>query len=144
MAKVTISPDWMVGFVDRSASFFVHVERKESTRLGKRLRPEFRIVASKKDRALMLQIQAFFGCGHIRQNKSDQYEYRVRELPDLKRVIDFFMARPLKSSKQNEVIAMNHVLDVMLQKRVLSKSEFNALVALAKPIMRLARLGLRD
>jgi hypothetical protein len=144
MTKILLTPEWMDGFVDRSASFFAHVEQKDGTRLGQRLRPEFRIVQPKSERALIVAIRSFFGCGNIRQNKSDQYEYRVRELPDLKIIIDFFLAKPLKSSKQREVIIMKHVLDVMLQKRQLSKSEFNALVLLAKPLMRPAKRGVRN
>ncbi len=92
----------------------------------------------------MEAVQAFFGCGHIRQNKSDQYEYRVRELPDLRIVIDFFLARPLKSSKQAEVIAMGRILDVMLHKRELTKSEFRSIIALVRPLMKPAKRGVRN
>ena len=61
----SLSPDWVVGFVDGEGCFFVGINRQPTMKVGWQVFPEFRVVQHQRDVALLEQLQAFFGCGQI-------------------------------------------------------------------------------
>ena len=97
---------YIAGYVDGEGSFSVSVQRNASCRFGLQLVPEFH-VSQNGDRAQVLElIRERLGCGAIRPNsKQDRAVVLVVRKRDdlLKRVLPFFEANPLLSSKQAEV-----------------------------------------
>ena len=61
----SLSPDWVVGFVDEEGCFFVGINRQPTMKVGWQVFPEFRVVQHQRDVALLEQLRAFFGCGQI-------------------------------------------------------------------------------
>jgi LAGLIDADG DNA endonuclease family protein len=61
----SLSPDWVVGFVDGEGCFFVGINRQPTMKVGWQVLPEFRVVQHQRDVALLEQLRAFFGCGQI-------------------------------------------------------------------------------
>ena len=57
----SLSPEWVVGFVDGEGCFYVGVNRQPSMKLGRQVLPEFRVVKHERDVALLEQLREFFG-----------------------------------------------------------------------------------
>ena len=97
---------YLAGYVDGEGSFSVTINRNPSCRSGFQLVPEFH-VSQNGDRAQVLELlqDRLEGCGYIKRNgrKDRALVFVVRRRQDLlNRVIPFFEASPLLSSKQED------------------------------------------
>ena len=133
---MALTPDWIVGFVDRAASFFVIIEVKKSYQLGRRFRPEFRIVQSSSERKLLEELQKYFRMGKIRKNSSGQYEYRIRDHAELELLMEFFGKYPLQSAKQSEAIRFGDLVHELVLHPVMDAAAMRRLEKMAKPLMK--------
>jgi LAGLIDADG DNA endonuclease family protein len=61
----SLSPEWVVGFVDGEGCFYVGINRQPTMKVGWQVLPEFRVVQHQRDVALLDQLGAFFGCGQV-------------------------------------------------------------------------------
>jgi hypothetical protein len=109
----SLSPEWVVGFVDGEGCFYVGINRQPTMKVGWQVLPEFRVVQHRRDVALLEQLRAFFGCGQVTVNNGDGMELRIRGVKELsERVVPFFRSQPLRTVKRSsfecfaEVIAM--------------------------------------
>src|SRR6266705_18212 len=57
----SLSPDWVVGFVDGEGCFFVGINRQPTMKVGWQVLPEFRVVQHERDVALLEQLREFWG-----------------------------------------------------------------------------------
>ena len=55
----SLSPEWVVGFVDGEGCFFVGVNRQPTMKVGWQVLPEFRVVQHQRDVALLEQLREF-------------------------------------------------------------------------------------
>ena len=92
---------YISGYVDGEGCFTVSISPQAKLLVGWELRPSFS-VSQNGDRAEVLHvIQAYFGCGSIRPDRSDQtLKWETRRLDDLvEKVIPHFERYPLMSGK---------------------------------------------
>jgi hypothetical protein len=95
---------YISGYVDGEGCFTVSISPRVKLRAGWEVRPSFS-VSQNGDRAEVLYaIEAFFGCGCIRPDRSDQtLKWETRRLEDiLGRVVPHFERWPLMSGKQRD------------------------------------------
>jgi hypothetical protein len=95
---------YISGYVDGEGCFTVSISPRAKLRAGWEVRPSFS-VSQNGDRAEVLYaIEAFFGCGCIRPDRSDQtLKWETRRLEDiLGQVVPYFERRPLMSGKQRD------------------------------------------
>jgi hypothetical protein len=93
---------YISGYVDGEGCFTVSISPRAKLAVGWEVRPGFS-VSQNGDRAEVLYaIQAHFGCGSIRPDRSDRtLKWETRRLEDiLDRVIPHFERYPLLSGKQ--------------------------------------------
>jgi hypothetical protein len=93
---------YISGYVDGEGCFTVSISPRAKLKAGWEVRPSFS-VSQNRDRAEVLQaLQAYFGCGSIRPDRSDRtLKWETRRLEDLLgRVIPHFEAYPLLSGKR--------------------------------------------
>src|SRR5262249_26687295 len=93
---------YISGYVDGEGCFTVSISPRAKLLVGWEVRPSFS-VSQNGDRAEVLHvIQAFFGCGSIRPDRSDKtLKWETRRLDDLvERVIPHFERSPLLSGKR--------------------------------------------
>ena len=95
---------YISGFVDGEGCFCVSFQPGERHRFGWEVRPSFSVSQNADRSEVLLLMQQHFGCGSIRPDRSDKtLKYEVRRLDDLVgRIIPFFEANPLISSKQRD------------------------------------------
>jgi LAGLIDADG endonuclease len=93
---------YISGYADGEGCFTVSISPRASVRVGWEVRPGFSI-SQNGDRAEVLHaLQAYFGCGSIRPDRSDRtLKWETRRLEDLlERVIPHFERFPLLSGKR--------------------------------------------
>ena len=93
---------YISGYADGEGCFTVSISPRASLLVGWEVRPSFS-VSQNGDRAEVLYaIQAYFGCGSIRPDRSDKtLKWETRRLEDLlDRVIPHFEQNPLLSGKR--------------------------------------------
>jgi hypothetical protein len=74
---------------------------RPTLRIGLEVRPSFSVSLNERDRELLADLQAFFGCGWIRWSAGDRtYKYEVRAIADLmSRILPHFERFPLRGCK---------------------------------------------
>jgi hypothetical protein len=95
---------YISGYVDGEGCFTVSISPRAKLVAGWEVRPSLS-VSQNGDRAEVLHaIQAYFGCGSIRPDRSDKtLKWETRRLEDLlERVIPHFEAWPLLSGEQRD------------------------------------------
>jgi hypothetical protein len=93
---------YISGYTDGEGCFTVSISPRRKLRAGWEVRPSFS-VSQNGDRAEVLDaLQAYFGCGSIRPDRSDKtLKWETRRLEDLlDRVVPHFIRSPLLSAKR--------------------------------------------
>ena len=106
---------YISGYVDGEGCFTVSIAPRAKLAVGWEVRPSLS-VSQNGDRAEVLHaIQAYFGCGSIRPDRSDRtLKWETRCLDDLlARVIPHFEAWPLLSGKRRDFESLAAVCKVM-------------------------------
>ena len=95
---------YFAGFVDGEGCFTVSFSPRSRLLIGWEVRPSFSVGQNADRSEVLVLMREYFGCGTIRPDRSDKtLKYEVRSLDDLvERVIPFFEANPLLSSKQRD------------------------------------------
>ena len=109
---------YIAGYVDGEGSFHVAIQRNPSTTAGWQLVPEFHVSQNPERRQVLDLIVARFGCGRIRENhrgtRDTSLVLVVRRRDDLlTKVIPFFEAQPLLSSKQDDFVVFARIVRAM-------------------------------
>ena len=84
----TLTRDYIRGFVDGEGCFYILN--------SERVACEFQV--SQKQRAVLDQMQVFFGCGYVKPkyDKAGTFVYLVKSISDLStKIVPFFRERPL-------------------------------------------------
>jgi hypothetical protein len=95
---------YFAGFVDGEGCFRVSFSPRSKLLIGWEIRPSFSVSQNVDRGEVLVLMQEYLQCGSIRPDRSDKtLKYEVRGLDDLlERVIPFFEANPLLSSKQRD------------------------------------------
>src|SRR5579872_5208482 len=95
---------YFAGYVDGEGCFTVSFSPRSKLLIGWEVRPSFSVSQNAERSEVLVLMQQHFRCGSIRPDRSDKtLKYEVRSLDDLiERIIPFFEANPLLSSKQRD------------------------------------------
>jgi LAGLIDADG endonuclease len=125
---------YISGYVDGEGCFAVSISPRTTLRVGWEVRPSFS-VSQNGDRAEVLYaLQAYFGCGRIRPDRSDRtLKWETRRLEDiLATVIPHFECWPLMSGKQRDFDRFAAVCSLMAAGRHRSCEGLIEIVELAR------------
>src|SRR6266702_4900013 len=106
---------YISGYTDGEGCFTVSISPRAKLAAGWEVRPSFS-VSQNGDRAEVLHaIQAYFGCGSIRPDRSDKtVKWETRRLEDLLvRVIPHFERMPLLSGKRHDFERFSAICKLM-------------------------------
>ena len=86
-------------------------------RTGLEVGPSFSLSLNEKDRVLLADLQAFFGCGWIRESRSDRtFKYEVRSIGGLlEHVLPHFEGFPLTGNKARSFNGFSRVCRMIKQ-----------------------------
>lgn len=123
---------YIAGYVDGEGSFHVAIQQNSSTRAKWQLVPEFHVSQNAERRQVLDLIAHRLDCGRIQQNHRGSTDtclvFVVRNRTDLlTKVIPFFEAQPLLSSKQRDFVTFAQIVRAMALGTHLSVDGFAAL-----------------
>jgi hypothetical protein len=132
---VTISDDYLVGFVEGEGMFYIGIVPSKETKTGWQVIYFFKVSQNPVGRIVLEQFQKRLSCGYIKQNsQSDTTDkslaFVVRDLPSLQnKVIPFFENRLL--IKRNAFEKFKQVLQIVSQKKHLTKEGITEILEIA-------------
>lgn len=108
-------PSYISGYVDGEGCFTVSISPRPTLRVGWEVRPSVSVSQNGDRIEVLLAIQAHFGCGTLRPDRSDRtVKWEVRNLSLLvTRVIPHFRRHPLLSGKRSDFEAFADICERM-------------------------------
>ena len=97
--------------------FCVSFAIRPKLRVGLEARSSFPLSLNERDRALLLDLQAYFKCGWIRESRGDRtFKYEARSVPELVgNIIPHFDCFSLRGSKANAFVGFAKVCQMIGQ-----------------------------
>ena len=128
-------PNYLSGFTDGEGSFNISViNREKDYKHGWKISLCFNI--SQKDDTVPKIFKKFLGCGKIRYRRDGICYFDVRKTEDLVNiVVPFFRAYPLLSEKDKTFIIFCKALEIVRNKKHLTKSGMKEILDLRNQIV---------
>ena len=139
-----LNSNWIVGFVDGEGCFHVAINRLPKMTLGRQVLPEFRVVQHYRDKALLYRFKDFFGFGNVVFNHGNIFEYRVRGLENLNKIVQFFKKYRLITVKKNSFEYFALVIQLMNNKKHLTQEGLERIAILASKMNRRVKRNLES
>lgn len=131
-----LNPWFITGLSDSESSFMVNITKKPKSKTGYDVGLSFSIGLNEKDKALLENIQSYFGIGKIYKHTQDSYSYRVRSVKDLQVIIAHFDKYPLITQKFADYLLFKEVVSMIQLKKHLSKEGLEKIVGIRGSINR--------
>lgn len=126
--NITLSPDYVVGFVDGEGCFCVPITKHQTLVHRKEVRPTFEIELREDDRHILEAIQRVLGCGKIYHLRFHRYhkwrphvKLKVSKMSELQNLlIPFFDIHPLKAKKRKSFLFFKQIVSMVARKEHLT------------------------
>jgi LAGLIDADG endonuclease len=130
---VALDPWFVTGLAEGEGCFCVSFAVRAKLRLGLEVRPSFALSLNQRDRDLLEDLQAFFGCGWIRESRSDRtFKYEARSTSELlESIVPHFERYPLRGAKALSFDGFARVCRMIEQGEHLARSGLQEIVAIA-------------
>jgi hypothetical protein len=130
---VPLEPWFVTGLTEGEGCFCVSLAIRAKLRAGLEVRPSFSLSLNEKDLRLPEALQAFFGCGRIRESKTDRtFKYEARSIGDLAGVIlPHFERFPLRGCKARSCAGFSRVCEMIEQGDHLQRDGLREIVRIA-------------
>lgn len=107
-------PNWLSGFAEGEACFFISIYNSLKSRLGLAVQLVFKITQHSRDVELLKGIVIFLGCGRVEKRKKEACDFTVNSLKDFEdKIVPFFKKYPLQGSKLLNFEDFNKVVEIM-------------------------------
>jgi hypothetical protein len=128
-----LDPWFVTGLTEGEGCFCVSFAVREKLRVGLEARPSFSLSLNRRDRALLEDLQAYFGCGWIRESRGDRtFKYEARSISELVRVVvPHFEHFPLPGSKAKAFTGFARVCQMIGQGDHLRRGGMEEIVRIA-------------
>ena len=126
-----ITSDYIVGFIDGEGCFTLHIHKRANSSFNICVTPSFSASQNSTSVHVLEEIQDFFGCGFIRQDRKTS-KYEVRDLKNLRlKILPFFQKNKLRTQKQQDFLLFCEICDLLIKKTHLTQSGIFKLIDLA-------------
>jgi hypothetical protein len=130
---VALDPWFVTGLAEGEGCFCISFSLRAKLKTGLEVRPSFALALNERDLPLLEDLQMYFGCGSIRESRSDRtckYESRsATELLD--QVVPHFEAFPLCGSKLRSFKGFAAICRMIEQGDHLERDGLRRIVAMA-------------
>ena len=133
-----LDPWWIVGFVDGEGCFSISIFKNTTSKSGYQVFPEFVVTQGAKSLTVLENLQMFFGCGKLYENRRTDnhreslYRYCVRSIGDIqKKIIPFFETYPLQTAKQQDFFVFCEVVNLIKNRNHLTEAGLQTIRELA-------------
>jgi LAGLIDADG DNA endonuclease family protein len=123
----------VTGLTEGEGCFCISFSQRHKLKFGLEVRPSFSLSLNEKDRALLKDLQTFFGCGSLRESRGDRtVKYESRSAQKLLRcVIPHFERFPLRGNKARSFYGFARVCRMIEQGDHLERSGIETIVRIA-------------
>jgi len=131
--RVPLDPWFVSGLTEGEGCFCVSFALRAKLRTGLEVRPSFSLSLNEKDLELLKDLQTFFGCGWIRESKTDRtFKYEARAVDDLTGLVaPHFERYPLRGSKARSFAAFADVCRMVEQGDHLRRDSLRVIIDVA-------------
>jgi LAGLIDADG endonuclease len=121
------------GLPEGERCFCISFAIRAKLRTGLEVRPSYSLSLNERDHDLLRDLQAFFGCGWIRESKGDRtFKYEVRAIRDLADIVLPHLERfPLRGYKARSCAGFSRVCRMVEQGDHLQRDGLRAIVDIA-------------
>jgi hypothetical protein len=128
-----LDPWYVTGLAEGEGCFCVSFSVRPKLRVGIEVRPSFSLSLNERDRELLEGLQTFFGCGWIRESRSDRtFKYESRSTDELLgSVIPHFELFPLRGAKARSFTGFSRVCRMIEQGDHLERAGLEEIIAIA-------------
>ena len=128
--RVPLDPWFVTGLTEGEGCFCVSFAVRAELRTGLEVRPSFSLSLNEKDLELLRDLQAFFGCGWIRESKTDRtFKYEARAIDDLlDPILPHFERHPLRGAKARSFGAFADVCRMIEQGDHLRRDDLRSII----------------
>jgi len=128
-----LDPWFVTGLTEGEGCFCISFQLRAKLKTGLEVRLSFSLSLNERDQGLLEQLRAFFGCGAIRQSRSDRtYKYEARSTADLlERVVPHFESYPLCGAKAQSFGGFSTVCRMIEQGDHLEREGLRDIIAVA-------------
>lgn len=107
-------PNWLSGFAEGEACFFVSIYKSLKSRLGLAVQLVFKITQHSRDKKLLKGVAEYFNCGRIEKRNKEACDFTVNSLKDLdNKIVPFFIEYPLQGSKLLNFKDFNKIIKII-------------------------------
>lgn len=132
---------WITGFVDGEGCFSFSIFPSEGMASKFQVQGEFSVVQHKRDLQVLHSLKEHFGCGNVTRNHGDRFQYRVKNVKDLlKVIIPFFEEYPLNTGKKDQLPIFKDICNRLVLEKHLTKEGFNEISVLVKQLSDLKKV----
>jgi hypothetical protein len=133
---VALDPWFVTGLAEGEGCFCVSFTRRQKLRMGVEVRPSFALSLNRRDQLLLMDLQAFFGCGAVRHSRSDRtFKYESRSVDKLiEHVVPHFERYPLRGSKARSFGRFARACRMVKQGDHLERDGLREIIAIAYEI----------
>ena len=133
---VPLDPWFVTGLTDGEGCFCISFAIRPKLRTGLEVRPSFSLTLNEKDLGLLEDLQAFFGCGWLRESARDRtFKYEARSIQDLAHsIVPHFRRFPLRGYKARSCAGFSQVCRMVEQGRHLERDGLREIIGIAYQI----------
>ena len=138
---MTLSADWIVGFVDGEGCFSFSLLKNKELRFGFQIQGEFTVVQHKRDIQLLYKLKEYFKCGTVAVNHGDRWHFRVKTLEhNLTVIVPFFEKHSLQTNKKFQLPVFKELLLLLQSQRHLTEAGFEEAKVLVEQLSTLKKV----
>jgi len=140
-----VHDDYFSGFVDGEGCFYIGFSKREDLPIKWQILTEFHVSQNPGSKNILEALQKRLGCGYLKLNHPKSASDKtwisfVKDKGDLrKKVIPFFDVYPLQTAKQLDYNVFKRVIQIIEEKRHLTKDGFREIVELVFSLKRETR-----
>lgn len=124
-----IDPWFITGFVNAEGCFRISLTKRDNA-VGWRVQLFFQIALHEKDKALLENIQNYWGVGKIYKSGKNMIQYKIQILEEFEVLIKHFDSYPLISQKRSDYELFKKAYNLVLYKEHLTIKGLHNIVAL--------------
>lgn len=123
---------WISGFTDGEGCFSISFTKRKKMKLNVEVRCSISISQERKSLKSLQVIENYFKCGGIRYSNRDQtYKYEVRDLRQLKVLVNHFEKYKLLTNKQEDFNKFKLIYKKVQRKEHLNRKGIEEIIEIA-------------
>ena len=126
---ISLTPEWITGFIDGEGSFGVQIIKSPLYRTGWTVQASFKIDLHKKDLKVLEAIRCYLGVGDVVSNGPDGIRFRISSLKGFLVLINHLQQYPLITKKQADFILWHEIIMIIQRKEHLSSTGLKAIIS---------------